>query len=155
MAARSLSASALIAAPAQDIYAIIADYHAGHLEIIPKPPFVAVEVLEGGVGAGTVIRVKLKLLGKVQTYKAVISEPEPGRVLAETNENGYVTSFIVEPRENGRQGYVTISTQLSGRGGILGALEYWLLNRTLRPVYLKELDLLAAAATKRANAATV
>jgi hypothetical protein len=149
MAAHQLSASALIAAPAQDIYAIIADYRAGHLEIIPKPPFISVEVLEGGTGAGTVIRVKLKLFGKVQTYKAVVSEPDPGRVLAETNDNGYVTSFIVEPREGGKQAYVTIATKLSGRGGLLGALEHWLLNRTLRPVYLKELEQLAAVAEAR------
>jgi hypothetical protein len=149
MAAHQLSASALIPAPAQDIYAIIADYRAGHLEIIPKPPFVSVEVLEGGTGAGTVIRVKLKLFGKVQTYNAIVSEPEPGRVLAETNDNGYVTSFIVEPREGGKQAYVTISTKLSGRGGILGALEHWLLNRTLRPVYIKELEQLAAVAGAR------
>jgi hypothetical protein len=149
MAARQLSASALIAAPAQDIYAIIADYRGGHLEIIPRPPFVSVEVLEGGAGAGTVIRVKLKLFGKVQTYNATVSEPEPGRVLAETNDNGYVTSFIVEPREGGKQAYVTISTKLSGRGGLLGALEHWLLNRTLRPVYLKELEQLAAVAGAR------
>jgi hypothetical protein len=149
MAAHQLSASALIAAPAPDVYAIIADYRAGHLDIIPKPPFVSVEVLEGGTGAGTVIRVKLKLFGKVQTYNAVVSEPEPGRVLAETNDNGYVTSFIVEPREGGKQAYVTIATRLSGRGGILGALEHWLLNRTLRPVYLKELEQLAAVAGAR------
>jgi hypothetical protein len=149
MAAHQLSASALIPAPAQDVYAIIADYRAGHLKIIPKPPFVSVEVLEGGSGAGTVIRVKLKLFGKVQTYNAVVSEPEPGRVLAETNDNGYVTSFIVEPREGGKQAYVTIATKLSGRGGILGALEHWLLNRTLRPVYIKELEQLAAVAGAR------
>ncbi|HEX5690934.1 MAG TPA: hypothetical protein VFX76_13065, partial [Roseiflexaceae bacterium] len=64
----------------------------------------------------------------------------------ETNDNGYVTSFIVEPREQGQAAFVTIATQLSGRGGLLGALERWFFTRMLRPVYVKELELLAAVA---------
>jgi|GEM_PF-6204818 len=64
----------------------------------------------------------------------------------ETNDNGYITTFTVEPRADGRHAYVTIATQMSGRAGIVGALERWFVPRLLRPVYVKELGQLAALA---------
>ena len=149
MATHQISASALIQAPPQDLYAIIADYHQGHPQILPKPPFVSLEVEEGGTGAGTVIRVQMRVLGQLQTFRSVVTEPESGRVLVETNDNGYVTTFTVEPRADGQQAYVTIATEISGRAGILGALERRFVTRLLRPVYVKELEQLAAVAATR------
>jgi len=149
MATHQFSASALIQAPPQDLYAIIADYHQGHPQILPKPPFVSLEVEEGGTGAGTVIRVQMRVLGQLQTFRSVVTEPESGRVLVETNDNGYVTTFTVEPRADGQQAYVTIATEISGRAGILGALERRFVTRLLRPVYVKELEQLAAVAATR------
>lgn len=70
-------------------------------------------------------------------------EPEPGRVLVETNDNGYVTTFTVEPRADGQHTYVTIATEITGPGGVLGALQRWFVTRLLRPVYVKELEQLA------------
>ncbi len=151
MTTHQFSASALIQTPAQDLYAIIADYHHGHPQILPQPPFVSLEVEQGGIGAGTVIRVDMRVLGRLQTFRAVITEPEPGRVLVETNDNGYVTTFMVEPRAEGQQGYVTIATEMRGRGGVLGNLERWFVRRLLQPVYVKELEQLAAVAAKRAG----
>jgi hypothetical protein len=151
MTAHQFAASALIQAPPQELYAIIADYRQGHPQILPKPPFVSLAVEEGGMGAGTVIRVQMRVLGQIQTFRAVISEPEPGRVLVETNDNGYVTTFTVEPRADGRHADVTIATELSGRTGVLGALERWFVTRLLRPVYVKELEQLAAVAATRAG----
>ena len=151
MPAHQFSASALIQAPPQDLYAIIADYHHGHVQILPKPPFVSLTVEQGGTGAGTVIRVQIRVLGQLQVYHSVVSEPEPGRVLMETNDNGYVTTFTVEPRADGQHTYVTIATQMSGRAGIVGALERWFVPRLLRPVYVKELGQLAALATTQAG----
>ena len=153
MAAHQFSTSALIQSPAQDLYAIIADYHDAHPQIIPKPPFVSLAVEQGGTGAGTVIRVHIRMLGQVQMYHAVVTEPEPGRVLMETNDNGYATSFTVDPRADGQHGYVTIATEIPARAGILGALERWFMPRVLRPVYVKELGLLAEVAATRATGA--
>jgi hypothetical protein len=155
MAVQQLTASALIEASATDVYAIIADYHEGHTLIIPRPPFVSLEVEKGGRGAGTVVRVEIKIMGKVQSYHATVSEPEPGRVLVETNDNGYVTSFTVEPRANGSQAYVTIATDLGDRAGVPGKLERWMVTRMLRPVYIKELELLAAVAGRKASTRAV
>lgn len=150
MAPYRFSASALIPAPAQDLYAIIADYHEGHPQILPKPPFVSLAVEQGGRGSGTVILVHMRVLGRLQSFRSVITEPEPGRVLVETNDNGYVTTFTVEPRADGQQAYVTIATEMPGRSGVLGALEHWLVTWLLRPVYAKELEQLAAVAIARA-----
>ncbi len=141
------SGSALIHAAPERVYAIIADYHDGHTRIIPRPPFVSLEVEEGGTGSGTRIRVGIRMLGKLVHYRAVVSEPEPGRVLVETNDNGYETSFTVEPRADGRQSHVTIATKMPWRRGIGGALERWLMPRLLRPMFIRELALLDEVAS--------
>ena len=151
MAARQFSASALIQAPPQAVYAIIADYHHGHPQILPKPPFVSLAVEQGGTGTGTVIRVQMRVLGQIQMFRAVVTEPEPGRVLVETNDNGYVTTFTVERDADGQAAYVTIVTEMPRRAGIVGALERWLVSRLLRPVYVKEWGQLAAVAVTRAG----
>ncbi len=155
MAAHPISASALIQAPPRELYAIIADYEHGHSQILPRPPFVSLAVEQGGTGAGTVIRVQMCVWGRLQTFRAVIAEPEPGRVLVETNDNGYVTTFTVEPRADGQHAYVTIATEMTGRAGILGALERWFVSRLLQPVYVKELEQLAAVAAHKAPAGLV
>lgn len=141
-----VSASRLIPAPAQTIYNLIANYHTGHPRIIPRPPFVSLTVEQGGVGAGTVINFQTRMLGQLQTFHATISEPEPGRVLVETNDNGVVTTFTVDPREQGQQAYVTITTTGPVRPGLAGQIEAWLTPRLLQPVYIKELDQLATLA---------
>ena len=48
-----IAVSSLIQAPAQQAYAIIADYRNGHPRILPRPYFVSLTVEQGGVGAGT------------------------------------------------------------------------------------------------------
>ena len=149
MTTRRFSATALIQAPAQVVYDIIADYRAGHPSILPKPPFVSLAVERGGRGAGTVIRVQMRTLGRPVSYSAVVTEPEPGRVLVETNDNGYVSSFTVESVA-ARSTNVTISTAVTRRSRLVAALECWFLSRLLRPAYLRELDLLASVASKRA-----
>ena len=55
-------------------------------------------VEKGGKGAGTVIRVLMNVLGVDRTYYMEVSEPEPGRVLAETDQDaGVTTTFTVKP----------------------------------------------------------
>jgi hypothetical protein len=146
MAPIRVSVSARIDAPPRALYDIIADYREGHPRIIPRPPFVALDVEEGGVGAGTVVRVQMRMLGRLETFRAVVTEPDPGRVLVETNDTGYVSTFTVVPEAGGERARVTIATEKKRRGGSLGALEARLVPRRLRPVYVRELELLAEAA---------
>ena len=139
-----ISASALIPGPADRVYGIIADYKEGHPRILPKPYFVSLKVEKGGIGEGTIISCQMKLMGKTRSFRAIISEPEPGRVLVESDlDNRAVTTFIVEPRESNRQSFVTISTEIETRKGILGLLERKLMTRLLQPIYEKELKQLA------------
>ena len=97
------SKSAEISAPADRLYGIIADYRNGHPRILP-PAFTGLTVEAGGVGAGTRIRVGMRVFGRVMTFPAEITEPNPGRVLVERNlgERPSVTTFTVDPLEASR-----------------------------------------------------
>lgn len=81
MARHRVAASRLILASAQQVYTVLADYHHGHPRILPKPAFVWLTVEQGGLGVGTVINFQMRLMGRLQTFHATITEPEPGRVL--------------------------------------------------------------------------
>jgi hypothetical protein len=152
MTLHQITAEAVVDAPAEVAYAIIADYRDGHPRIIPRPPFVSLEVEQGGTGAGTVIRFQMRIFGRTRTFRAAITEPEPGRVLAETDlDTGAVTTFTVVPIEDGRKSRVTITTRLETRGGPLGRVERFVATRLLRPVYHRELERLGAVASERSR----
>ena len=143
------SVSKLIDSPPRIVYSIIADYREAHPKILPKPPFVSLVVEQGGVGAGTVAMVRMKVMGKVQTFRTVVSEPEPGKTLIETNDTGYVTTFTVDPRSDGKKSLVTFTTEISASSGLIKKLEFKLSKIFLIPVYKKELINLAEEASKR------
>ena len=140
-----ITATAVVPAQPSRVYAVIADYHNGHPHILPKE-FSGMVVEKGGIGRGTIIRFQMSRFGRKQTYRAAVSEPEPGRVLAETDldTNGAVTTFVVDPDPGSDYSRVTISTALSVRKGIAGNIERSLATRLLHPVYERELGLLAA-----------
>ena len=84
MAMYRVSATKVIAAPAARVYDLLADYREGHPSILPKAYFISHTVEQGGRGAGTVVAFQMKLMGRTQSFRSTISEPEPGRVLVET-----------------------------------------------------------------------
>jgi hypothetical protein len=150
--AKPITATAVIDAPAPIIYGIIADYRDGHPRILPKPYFMALDVESGGVGEGTIIRVTMRVLGSTRSFRAAVSEPEPGRVLVERDlESGTVTTFRVEPLEGGARTRVTFETELGRRGGVAGWLEGLLTPSLLKPIYAQELELLRQLAIERAR----
>ena len=64
----------------------------------------------GGIGAGTVFRITLRVVGRRQTLHMKVAEPAPGHVLTETNlDNGVVTEFKV--RERGSQTLTRITSK--------------------------------------------
>src|SRR5690348_11840480 len=143
-----VSASAVIPARRERVYSLISNYKDGHPRILPKQ-FTSLVVEQGGVGAGTVIRFQMSVFGKKQTFRAAITEPEPGRVLVETDldMNGAVTTFTVNPGTAPADSNVTISTELPVRSGFLGGLERKAATLLLRPIYIQELENLARVAT--------
>ena len=139
-----VEASANVGASAADAYRMIADYRVGHTHIIPPRYFRNLRVEEGGYGAGTVITYDLIAFGKTNHARARVTEPEPGRVLVETDlEKGAVTSFIVDPISAARS-RVTIKTDMPTRSGLLGLVERAVIRRFLKRVYVAELALLNA-----------
>jgi len=140
MSTVNVSVSAIINAPATKVYPILADYRNHHPHILPKAYFTGLEVEEGGTGEGTVFRAGLKMMGQEQSFRMRVTEPEPGRVLAETDlDTDLVTKFIVEPRGND-QSEVTFDTTFQPRPGLKGWLERLIVPGYLRRVYRVELQ---------------
>lgn len=143
MKTQIVSASKIINAPSPEIYKIIADYRDGHPHILPKSYFSSLEVEEGGFGEGTVIRFQFRILGQTQNFRALITEPDPGCVLLETDlSSNNSTSFTVWSLGNENQARVTIMTVLKNRPFVEGLLAKILLTN----VYRQELELLARMA---------
>src|SRR5215469_2069705 len=84
MAPITAFAERTIAAPAAQVYAYIADMEAHHGHFLP-PAFLDFQVESGGVGAGTVTSFKVTAGGRTRQYRMTVAEPEPGRVLTETD----------------------------------------------------------------------
>ena len=143
MASYEVSATRRIAAPASRVYAVISDYRDGHPHILPPSAFRKIDVERGGIGEGTVFRVELRVLGATSEMRMAVTEPVPGRVLAETDlASNAVTTFTVDEDAGGESCTVTIATTLNGRGGPVGALERFTTARLLRRLYDQELDML-------------
>src|SRR5262249_33928617 len=116
MARMQVSAERTIDAPADAVYRYIADMREHHPRFLP-PAFSDFRVESGGVGAGTILRYKLTAGGRTREYRTKIAEPEPGRVLTESDTgSSAVTTFTVSPQ--GAAALVQISTAWDGAGGI-------------------------------------
>jgi len=152
MSTDTITACGAVAAPPAVVYAIIANYREHHPNICPPRFFRNFVVEQGGTGAGTIVRFEAVVMGRGNVMRSEITEPEPGRVLAERDiERGMYTTFTVEPKDEGRTSEVTITTRLPHRpglvGGIASAVERAVSKRLLPPVYAEELERLAAYAT--------
>lgn len=144
----TVEAEATVNAPAQHVYALLADYHHGHPRVLPSA-FTGLQVIEGGTGAGTVIDVGMKAFGKVRTVRGYVTEPESGRVLEEAYpESDIVTRFYVAPVAE-RTSRVRIWSELSSKSGMIGWLERKLVSAFLRKVYRQELQLIESVANAR------
>ncbi|HLY50090.1 MAG TPA: SRPBCC family protein [Solirubrobacteraceae bacterium] len=133
-----VSAERLIDGPPDQVYAYLADMREHHPHFLP-PAFSDFEVESGGVGAGTVTRFKLNAGGRTRSYRMQVAEPEPGRVLTESDtESSLVTTFTVEP--NADRSRVAISTAWEGAGGIGGFFERTFAPRVMKRLYEDELE---------------
>jgi len=136
--------SKVIEAPPEAVYAVIADYNESHPAILPKHVFSGLVVEQGGVGAGTVVRVTMAALGTKQELQVTVSEPEPGRVLIESG-SGLTTTFAVEPVGAGRSSKVTITADAAPSPGLKG----WIEKVVTQALLLDELRLLAEYVQKK------
>jgi uncharacterized protein YndB with AHSA1/START domain len=131
------------ASPA-NVYEVLTDYLVSHPAILPKPYFSKLVVEQGGHGAGTVFELHMDVYGTKRVLHPVVSEPEPGRVLVETDADaGVVTTFTVDPLGEGSQSRVTFATDSRTSPGLQGFMERLFQPMVLRRIYKKELQLLA------------
>ncbi|MCG3211937.1 MAG: hypothetical protein FOGNACKC_05583 [Anaerolineae bacterium] len=136
----SFAVSKTINAPSSKIYPVLANYRDHHPNILPKAYFASLVVEEGGVGQNTVFKASIKVMGAEQFFRMRVAEPEPGRVLTETDvETGLLTTFTVEPR-GAEQADVTIATEFQPRPGLQGLIERLFSAVFLRRVYRVELQ---------------
>jgi uncharacterized protein YndB with AHSA1/START domain len=144
-----VSAERVIDAAPDQVYGYLADMREHHPLFLP-PAFSDFEVQSGGVGAGTVIRFKLNAGGRTREYRMQVAEPEPGRVMTESDtESSLVTTFTVDPA--GGSSNVRISTTWEGAGGIGGFFERMFAPRVMRGLYEEELRRLDEYARSQAG----
>ncbi|HUE25378.1 MAG TPA: SRPBCC family protein [Solirubrobacteraceae bacterium] len=148
MATINVSAERSIEAPADAVYGYISD-HEHHARFLP-PAFSDFEVESGGVGAGTITRFKITAGGRTREYRMQVAEPEPGRVLTESDTGStLVTTWTVTP-EGGRS-RVRIATTWEGAGGVGGFFERLFAPRVMRGLYADELERLNGYARERSG----
>jgi len=124
-------------APADTVYSYLADMRDHHPRFLP-PAFSDFQVESGGVGAGTITRFTMTAGGRTRAYRMKVAEPEPGRVLTESDmDSSAVTTFTVSPQ--GSASRVRISTAWDGASGIGGFFERMFAPRVLRAIYADEL----------------
>ena len=150
MARIVVSAEGRVDAPAETVYRYIADMREHHPRFLP-PAFSDFQVESGGVGEGTITRFKVTAGGRTRQFRTKVAEPEPGRVLTESDTNSSsVTTFTVSPQ--GAASLVRISTSWDGAGGIGGVFERLFAPRVMRAIYADELDRLDAYAREHRSA---
>lgn len=149
-------ATQVINARPEEIYEVIADYREGHPAILPKAYFRDLVIEQGGRGAGTVVRFETVVWGAKTKYHSIVSEPEPGRVLVETElEQDLVTTFALEPLNGGTQTQLTITTDFASSPGLKGFIEKLTAPSLMRSIYKKEMQQLTEyLRTKNQNAST-
>jgi uncharacterized protein YndB with AHSA1/START domain len=137
-----------IDAPAETVYRYLSNLQE-HRQFLP-PAFSDFEVEAGGVGAGSVVRFKVTAGARERSYRMTVAEPEPGRVITESDSNSsLVTTFTVTPL--GIAARVRISTNWDGAGGIGGFFERLFAPRVMRKIYLDELARLNGYVLERAT----
>jgi carbon monoxide dehydrogenase subunit G len=147
MARIVVSAEGSVDAPAETVYRYIADMRQHHPRFLP-PAFSDFRVESGGVGAGTITHFKLTAGGRTREFRTKVEEPEPGRVLTESDTgSSSVTTFTVSPQ--GAASLVRISTAWDGAGGIGGLFERMFAPRVMRAIYADELSRLDAYAREQ------
>jgi len=143
MAPISVSAERTMAAPAAEVYRYIADMRVHHPHFLPLS-VLDFQVESGGVGAGTVTRFKLEAGGRTRQYHMTVAEPEPGKILTESDESSsLVTTTTVTPQDNASC-TVRISTTWDCASGFGGLLERIFAPKVMRDIYADELEHLAA-----------
>jgi hypothetical protein len=144
MSQKRIEVSAVIDAQPEEIYVVIADYRNGHPRIMPEEYLRGLEVEAGGYGAGTIIRFRVHSFGMDHPARSIISEPESGRVLVETEMmTNIITTYTLTPLSDGKTRLQIASEWQISRNPFV-ALQQALYPRLMRAMDAKELELISA-----------
>ena len=137
----TVTVSSKVEAPAHIVYNVLADYN-HHRRILPPKFFPGLDIVEGGVGAGTRFTLHaMSFGGKTQMHMAV-TEPEPGAVLVEQDVNtGLVTTFTVKPISPS-ESQVCFETVWQPQPGLKGLIDRYTTPFFMRMVYRQEQKIL-------------
>ncbi|GAA1193937.1 SRPBCC family protein [Streptomyces hebeiensis] len=133
----------IIAADAETVFDVLADYEHTRAKLLPAP-FSEYEVREGGDGEGTLVRWKLQATSKrVRDCLLEVTEPSDGRLVEKDRNSSMVTTWTVTPAGEGRSKAV-VTTVWNGAGGIGGFFERTFAPKGLARIYDQVLANLAA-----------
>ena len=133
-------AEQLVDASPAAVYSVLADYTTHHPRIMPAPPFSDLEVESGGVGAGTVFHITVRMAGRRQRLHMRVAEPDPGQVLTETNlDTGAVTVFNVAPGDDEARTRVRMSSQWETASGLRGLADLLVTPLLMGRMFAKQL----------------
>ncbi|MQA08340.1 MAG: SRPBCC family protein [Pseudonocardiaceae bacterium] len=137
-----------IAAPAERVHAVLADYTTSRPKMLTAH-YSEYEVRAGGTGEGTQVRWKLQATSKrVRDCLIEVTEPERGTLVERDANSTMVATWKVAQTGDARS-IVSITTTWRGAGGIGGFFERTFAPGGLRKIYdemLGKLDDLVAAA---------
>ncbi len=132
-----------IAASPNVVYEFLADYSERHPRIL-TPNFSDYSVEEGGQGAGTVVRYRLRA-GRERPYRMRVEEPERGSVITERDmDSSFTTTWELSPA-NGESTRVRVTVEWDGASGIAGIFERLFAPGGVRGVYSGVLENLKAS----------
>lgn len=127
-----------IQASRERVYNLIIDMEE-HRRILPKQ-FEALEVLEGGKGAGTVFRLTMKVLGTRSALVMTVSEPEAGRIVHEQDPSAGVTTIWELIPESGDRCMLRLTSRFPSKPGFSGWAERLVTSSLIRKIYRRELE---------------
>lgn len=137
----TVTVSSKIEAPSAIVYNILSDYN-HHRNILPPKFFPGLDIVEGGVGAGTRFTLHAKSFGGQTQMHMTVTEPNPGSVLVERDENtGLVTTFTVKPISS-TESQVSFETVWQPQPGLKGAIDRATTPFFMRMVYRQEQKIL-------------
>jgi uncharacterized protein YndB with AHSA1/START domain len=141
-----VAAERVIAASPATVYGYLADMHE-HERFLP-PAFSDFVVVEGGVGAGSVVTFTITAGGRTRAYRMTVSAPTPG-TLVETDANStLVTTFTITAHSD--DALVKIVTTWQGAAGVGGFFERRFAPKVMQKLYADELERFAVFVAERA-----
>lgn len=150
MAEVTVHAEGLVGAPVERVYHYVANIRDHHGKFLP-PNFSSLYVEQGGVGEGTVFTFTATAGGTTRGFRMRVGEPEPGRILTETDTmSSMATTWTFTPTGD-RQTRVSILTRWDGAPGLPGFFERMFAPLAMRRIYNDELKRLDRYAREQAQ----